>query len=49
MSMTEWAENEVRIACERERAESKTPEGEWDYGWWTTCWGDQSSIRYRGV
>lgn len=32
MSMTEWAENEVRIACERERAESKTPEGEWDYG-----------------
>lgn len=32
MSMTEWAENEVRIACERERAESKTPEDEWDYG-----------------
>lgn len=32
MSMTEWAENEVKIACERERAESKTPEGEWDYG-----------------
>ncbi len=32
MSMTDWAENEVRIACERERAESKTPEGEWDYG-----------------
>ena len=32
MSMTDWAENEIRIACERERAESKTPEGEWDYG-----------------
>lgn len=32
MSMTNWAENEVRIACERERALSKTPEGEWDYG-----------------
>lgn len=32
MSMIEWAENEVRIACERERAASKTPEGEWDYG-----------------
>lgn len=32
MSMTTWAENEVRIACERERASSKTPEGEWDYG-----------------
>lgn len=32
MSMTNWAENEVKIACERERAESKTPEGEWDYG-----------------
>lgn len=32
MSMTDWAENEVKIACERERAESKTPEGEWDYG-----------------
>lgn len=32
MSMTNWAENEVRIACERERAASKTPEGEWDYG-----------------
>lgn len=32
MSMTEWAENEVKIACERERAESKIPEGEWDYG-----------------
>lgn len=32
MSMTDWAENEVRIACERERAASKTPEGEWDYG-----------------
>lgn len=32
MSMTDWAENEVRIACERERSASKTPEGEWDYG-----------------
>ena len=32
MSMIDWAENEVKIACERERAESKTPEGEWDYG-----------------
>lgn len=32
MSMIDWAENEVRIACERERSASKTPEGEWDYG-----------------
>lgn len=32
MSMNSWAENEVKIACARERAESKTPEGEWDYG-----------------
>lgn len=32
MSMINWAENEVKIACERERAESKAPEGEWDYG-----------------
>lgn len=32
MSMTDWAENEVRIACERERSASKTPEGKWDYG-----------------
>lgn len=32
MNMTEWAKNEVRIACERERKESGTPEGEWDYG-----------------
>lgn len=30
MSMTEWAENEVRIACERENPNRK--EGEWDYG-----------------
>lgn len=28
MGMIEWAENEVRIACERERKESGTPEGE---------------------
>lgn len=32
MSMINWAENEVKIACERERAASETPEGEWDYG-----------------
>lgn len=31
MSMTEWAEREVEIACKRER-ESSTEEGEWDYG-----------------
>ena len=30
MSMTNWAENEVRIACERENPNRK--EGEWDYG-----------------
>ena len=30
MSMTEWAENEVRIACERENPNRK--EGEFDYG-----------------
>lgn len=32
MNMTEWAENEVKLACERERKYSGTPEGEWDYG-----------------
>lgn len=30
MSMMKWAENEVRIACERENPNRK--EGEWDYG-----------------
>lgn len=30
--MTDWAKEEVRIACERERAASQVPEGEWDYG-----------------
>lgn len=30
MSMLEWAENEVKIACERENPNRK--EGEWDYG-----------------
>lgn len=29
-SMLGWAENEVRIACKRERGDK--PEGEWDYG-----------------
>lgn len=32
MSMTGWAEREVKIACERERKTSGTTEGEWDYG-----------------
>ena len=30
MSMINWAENEIRIACEREKRNSK--DGEWDYG-----------------
>ena len=30
MSMIKWAENEVRIACERENPNRK--EGEFDYG-----------------
>ena len=30
MSMTEWAENEIKIACQRENPDRK--EGEWDYG-----------------
>ena len=30
MSMTDWAENEIRIACERERRNA--PEDEWEYG-----------------
>ena len=30
MSMKEWAEREVQIACERENPDRK--EGEWDYG-----------------
>lgn len=35
MSMLNWAENEVRIACERERKNSKNP-NEWNYG--CTCY-----------
>lgn len=31
MSMKDWAEREVEIACERER-KNITEEGEWDYG-----------------
>lgn len=27
-----WAEREIDIACKRERADSKTPKGKWDYG-----------------
>ncbi len=30
-NMERWAEEEIRIACERERRNG-TPEGEWDYG-----------------
>ena len=30
--MKSWAENEIRLACERERAGSGANEGEWDYG-----------------
>lgn len=30
--MMGWAEREVDIACKRERGDSKTEEGEWDYG-----------------
>lgn len=32
MDMIDWAENEVKIACEKERKASNIPEGEWDYG-----------------
>lgn len=30
MSMQEWAEREIEIACKREKGDK--PEGEWDYG-----------------
>lgn len=30
MSMIDWAENEINIACEREKRNTK--DGEWDYG-----------------
>lgn len=30
MSMLEWAENEVKLACEKENPDKKS--GEWDYG-----------------
>lgn len=30
MNMTEWAENEVKLACKRERGNA--PEKDWDYG-----------------
>lgn len=32
MSMSEWAKEEVRLACERERKASEAEEGCWDYG-----------------
>lgn len=32
MSMKEWAEREIKIACANERKHSGTPEGDWDYG-----------------
>lgn len=32
MEMTEWAKEEVRIACERERAASQLSDNDWDYG-----------------
>lgn len=32
MSMYDWAQREIEIACKREREASKVPEGEWDYG-----------------
>lgn len=32
MSMIEWAENEVKIACKRELGGRELQEGEWDYG-----------------
>lgn len=35
--MLTWAENEVRLACEREREASGTPKGKWDYG--CACYG----------
>ncbi len=32
MSMQTWAEKEIEIACQRERADSKVEDGDWDYG-----------------
>lgn len=32
MSMLDWARREVEIACKRERGESGSEEGAWDYG-----------------
>ena len=31
-NMQSWAQREIDIACKRERADSKTEDGEWDYG-----------------
>jgi len=31
-TMSGWASSEVELACIRERTDSKTPVGEWDYG-----------------
>lgn len=31
-NMEKWAEEEVRLACKRERLLNDSPEGEWDYG-----------------
>lgn len=32
MRMMKWAENEIKLACEKKREINGTPEGEWDYG-----------------
>lgn len=32
MKLSDWAEKEIKYACERERKASGTPDGEWDYG-----------------
>jgi len=35
--MTGWAYKEVELACKSEREDSKTPDGDWDYG--CACYG----------
>ena len=32
MSMTEWAKNEIEIACKRERSLNDNQNEEWNYG-----------------
>ena len=45
MKLNDWAKEEVKYACERERKNSGTPDGEWDYG----CACYESALKLSNV